>query len=209
MLFNNFCENNNNPSHYEIKIDSYKDFNEERGSPNLLFLPDKNYIFACSGFCSKSCEYSNISRKSLTTTASLNKSRENACMAYINERYIYIIGSFNLKKENKEGVYLEDIEYFDIKYVRKGWTIINYINNAGYNMALSSSGVIPISNDIFLICGGNDGKDYKDNVYKIDCFDFKKPIVEGIQSLPNKTIFTHYMFYEIQKSFFNIDITLF
>ena len=34
-------------------------------------------------------------------------------MAYVNERYIYILGGFDLT-ENKIGTYLNDIEYFDI-----------------------------------------------------------------------------------------------
>lgn len=41
-------ESDNSPTHYEIKIDPYGDFNEGRERHNSLYLPEKNYIFACS-----------------------------------------------------------------------------------------------------------------------------------------------------------------
>ena len=200
-----FFENENNPEHYDIKIDGYGDFNEGRERHNLLFLPDKNYIFACSGFYSKSCEYSKIYELSWTTISPLNKSRGNATMAYVNERYVYVLGGFNLSEGNKNGIYLSDIEYFDLNNFGKGWTTINYINNRGYNVSLTALGVIPISKSIFLICGGYDGIEYKKNVYKIDCTNHEKPTVILTQELENPTIFTHNMFSKIKNSYFNLD----
>ena len=95
----NCFENDNSPNHYEIKIDSYGDFNEGRERQNLLYLPEKNYIFACSGFYTKSCEYTNIYEGTWSTIAPLNKSRGNASLACINERYVYILGGFDLLGE--------------------------------------------------------------------------------------------------------------
>ena len=53
---------------------------------------------------------------------------------------------------------MHDFEYFDINIFSKGWTTINYINNRGYNIGLTVLGVVPISKNIFLICGGFDEK---------------------------------------------------
>ena len=72
-------------------------------------------------------------------------------------------------------------------------------------MGLTALGVIPISRNIFLICGGYDGKQYKSNVYKIDCSNHEHPEVEETQNLGNETIFTHNMFCKIRKSYFNYD----
>ena len=127
-------------------------------------------------------------------------------MAYINERYVYILGGFDLCGKNKKGDYLDDMEYFDINNFNKGWTTVKYVNNRGINMKLTALGIVPISQNIFLICGGYDGNEYKDNAYKIDCSDHENPTVEETQNLGNKTIFTHNMFCKIRKSYFNFDI---
>ena len=136
----------------------------------------------------------------------LKRNRGNASMAFINERYIYIIGGFEITKENpKEGSYLSDIEYMDINNFGKGWTTINFVNNKGYNLGLSAPGILPVTNSIFLICGGFDGKKYNDYVYKIDCHDYEKPIVEETNAISNKSIFIHNMFCKIRNSYFNFD----
>ena len=127
-------------------------------------------------------------------------------MACINERYVYILGGFDLLGGKIDEIYLNDMEYLDINDFSKGWTMINYINNNGYNMALIAPGIIPISKNIFLICGGYEGKEYKNSVYKIDGSNHEKPTIEEIECLPNKTIFNHTNFCKIQNSYFNIDI---
>ena len=66
----------------------------------------------------------------------LHKARGNASMAYVNERYVYILGGFELEEKAK-GNYLNDMEYFDINNFGKGWTMINYVNNRGYNTCLT------------------------------------------------------------------------
>ena len=127
-------------------------------------------------------------------------------MAYVNERYVYIIGGFDLCGFNRNGEYLDDIEYFDINDFNKGWTIIKFNNNMGYNMKLTALGVIPISKNIFLICGGYDGKVYKNNTYRIDFTNHEYPNIEEEEELKlGKNIFTNNAFCKIIKSYFNFD----
>ena len=133
----------------------------------------------------------------------LQKARGNAAMAYINERYIYILGGFELSKENIKGTYLNDIEYFDITNFEKGWTTINYVNNKDYNMSLTALGVIPIYKNCFLICGGYDGEDYKNNVYKINCINHEYPLIEETVPLDNKNIFIHNLFCKNKNFYYN------
>ena len=190
--------------HYEVNIMPYGGFKEARERHNLLFLPNKNFVFACSGFFSKTCEYTDIYKGEWEMITPLSKSRGNATMAYVNNQFVYILGGFDLS-DNKKGVYLNDLEYLDVNNMAKGWTTINYMNNRGYNMSLTALGVVPISKNIFLICGGYDGKEYKSNVYKIDCTNHEHPTVEETQSIGNNSIFTHNMFCKIKKSYFNFD----
>ena len=137
--------------------------------------------------------------------SSLNKIRGNASMAYINKRYIYIIGGFEIDY-NLKGNYLNDMEFFDTHNFGKGWTIIKYVNNnKNYDISLTALGVLPISNNTFLICGGYDGKEYRTNVYKVDCCNQEHPTIEEISSLGYNVIFPHNMFCKIRNTYYNFD----
>ena len=200
------CIEKDSPEKFEINVMPYGNLKEARERHNLIFLPNKNFIFACSGFLTNTCEYTDIYKGTWEMISPLKKNRGNASMACIDERYIYIIGGFEVTKENpKKGSYLSDIEYLDINNFGKGWTTINFVNNRGYNLGLSAPGILPVTNSIFLICGGFDGKGYRDNVYKIDCHDHEHPIAEETNAISNKSIFTHNMFCKIRKGYFNFD----
>ena len=197
------CMENDSPEKFELNAMPYGDLKEARERHNLLFLPNKNYVFACSGFFIKSCEYLDIYKGNWEMVSPLNQSRGNASMAYINERYIYILGGFNVDEKDKKGIYLDDIEYFDVNNFGKGWTTIKLINNRGFNMAISAFGVIPLTKNIILICGGFDGNEYKGDVYKVDCTNHEQPTVEKTHEIGDKAIFTHNMFCKIRKGYFN------
>ena len=192
-------------ANYSISVTPYGDFKEARERHNLIYLPNKNYVFACGGFYSKSCEYTDVYRGNWELLKPMNKSRGNASMAYVNDRFIYIMGGFELGKDLPKGNYLNDIEMFDINNFGNGWRLMNFSNPHGYNMALTALGVVPISKTLFLICGGYDGREYKNNCYKVDCTNYNSPLVEETEGLQNTTIFTHNMFCKIRKSYFNFD----
>ena len=126
-------------------------------------------------------------------------------MSYVNDRFIYIMGGFELKYNDPNGCYLNDIEYFDINNFENGWKLINFENPHKFNLYLSAFGVVPISKSIFLICGGFDGKEYKNNVYTVDCTNYQCPLIEEKIININSTIFTHNNFCQINKCFFNFD----
>jgi hypothetical protein len=193
-----------NPN-YSVNVTAYGDFKEGRERHNLLYCPNKNFVFACGGFYSKSCEYTDVYRGNWELISPMNKSRGNASMAYVNDRFIYIMGGFELSSDIPKGNYLNDLEYFDINNFGNGWRIINFANPHGFNMSLTALGVVPINKNIFLICGGYDGREYKKDVYKVDCSNYTCPLVEQTQELNNATIFTNNMFCKIRKSYFNFD----
>ena len=193
-----------NPN-YSVNVTAYGDFKEGRERHNLIYCPNKNFVFACGGFYSKSCEYTDVYRGNWELISPMNKSRGNASMAYVNDRFIYIMGGFELSSDIPKGNYLNDLEYFDINNFGNGWRIINFANPHGFNMSLTALGVVPINKNIFLICGGYDGREYKKDVYKVDCSNYTCPLVEQTQELNNATIFTNNMFCKIRKSYFNFD----
>ena len=199
-------ETNNDLNNYEITINSYKDLKEKRERHSIIYLPDKNFVFVCSGYLTQSCEYTDITRGSWKKIKSLNKIRINASMAYINERYIYIFCGSDLEGEKSKVDYLNDLEYFDINNFENGWTIINFKNENIYNLSMGAFGVIPVSENEFLICGGYDGKNWKNNTYRINCSDYKNPIIEEISVL-NNAIFIHNLFCKIGDAYFNFDFS--
>ena len=190
---------------YGVNVSPYGDLKEGRERHNLIYLPNKNFVFAVGGFYSKSCEYSDVYRGDWQLVAPLNKARGNASMAYVNDRFIYIIGGFELRTDAPKGNYLSDLEVFDINNFGNGWKLVNFNNPHGFKLSLTALGVVPISKSIFLICGGYDGSEYKNNSYKVDFSNYLSPLVEETQSLNNPTIFTHNMFCKIRKSYFNFD----
>ena len=189
---------------YEINITSYGDLKEKRGNHNIIYLPDKNWVFVCSGYLTKSCEYTDILKKNCEEIKPLNKIRFNASMAYINKRYVYIF--FGSLEENEKSIYLNDMEYFDLNNFEKGWTTLNYINDKEYELSLCAVGVIPVSKNEFLICGGYDGNKYKSKTYKINCNDHEHPIIEDI-NINNAAIFIHNLFCKIGDAYFNFDLS--
>ena len=200
-------EDSSNKPKYCVNVSPYGDLKEARERHNLLYVPNKNFVFACGGFYSQSCEYTDVFKGNWDKILPLNKSRGNASMAYVNERFIYILGGFELRPGAQEGYYLNDLEIFDLNNFGNGWKLINFNNPHGYNMSLTALGVVPLTPNAFLVCGGFDGgKGYKNNVYKIDCTNPFSPLVEEKnQILNNPTIFTHNMFCKIRKSLFNFN----
>ena len=180
----------------KLKINSYGNLKEARERHNIIYLPNKNYVFVCSGVLTRTCEYTDLSKGVWEEIKQLNKIRLSASMAYINERYIYIFCGCYFDSENKKDYFLNDLEYFDINNFEKGWTSINFINEKRYNLSICAFGVVPISNNKFLICGGFDGKICKNETYKIDCNDYEHPTVEEL-NIKNNSIYIHNLFCKI------------
>ena len=191
---------------YEININSYGNLKEKRERHSIIYLPSKNYVFICSGFSTKTCEYTDLSKGVWEEIKPLNNERVDASMAFINERFVYIFcGSF-LENENAQLDYLNDMEYFDINNFDKGWTNVKFMNDKKYRLSLGALGVLPVDKNIFLIYGGCYGKKYNNRTYKVDCKDYEHPTIEDINININKpSIFKHNLFCKIGETYFNFD----
>ena len=196
----------NNEEEYEIKIKPFGKMKNARERHNIIYLPDKKIILVCSGFYNKGSEYTEINNVEWKNIGEMNEERGNATIAYINQRYIFVIGGFKVL-ENKigknNGFYHGNYEYLDFNNLNNGWTQREFTN---ISIQMSVMGVIHINNNELILCGGFDGQQ-KRNVYKLNCSDVNSVNVEIMDiTLPKNCIFVHNNFIQIQNDFYNLDL---
>ena len=190
---------------YELNILSYGRMKEGRERHNIVFLPDRNTVLVCSGFFNKGSEYSDINSGEWKSAGMLNDTRGNATIAYVNNRFVYVIGGYKINERQHAGIYHGNCEYLDFNNVSKGWKMINFANN---NLKLSAMGVIPLDDQYFLLCGGFDGSTYRKEVYKVDVNDQDNPKLDKLNiSLPGNYIFLHNGFLKIGDTAYNLELT--
>ena len=188
---------------YELSIMPYGRMIEARERHNIIYLPDKKTVLVCSGFFNKGSEYSEINMSEWKNAGEMNEVRGNATISYINNRYVYVIGGYKIL-EDKNGYYHGDCEYLDFNNLNYGWRQINFAN---MSIQLSAMGVIPVSNNHFLLCGGYDGQQYKREVYKVDCSNPNNVSIDKMNILlPGSYIFLHNTFIKIGEYYYNIEL---
>ena len=189
---------------YELSIMPYGRMLEARERHNIIYLPDKKTVLVCSGFFNKGSEYSEINNNEWKSAGEMNEVRGNATISYINNRYVYVIGGYKIL-EDKNGYYHGNCEYLDFNNLSYGWRQINFTN---MNIQLSAMGVIPISNNHFILCGGYDGQQYKREVYKVDCSNPNNVSIDKMNILlPGSYIFLHNTFIKIGDYYYNIELS--
>ena len=188
---------------YELSIMPYGRMIQARERHNIIYLPDKKTVLVCSGFFNKGSEYSEINMSEWKSAGEMNEVRGNATISYINNRYVYVIGGYKIL-EDKNGYYHGDCEYLDFNNLNYGWRQINFSN---MSIQLSAMGVIPVSNNHFLLCGGYDGQQYKREVYKVDCSNPNNVSIDKMNILlPGSYIFLHNTFIKIGEYYYNIEL---
>ena len=188
---------------YELSIMPYGRMIQARERHNIIYLPDKKTVLVCSGFFNKGSEYSEINMSEWKNAGEMNEVRGNATISYINNRYVYVIGGYKIL-EDKNGYYHGDCEYLDFNNLNYGWRQINFAN---MSIQLSAMGVIPVSNNHFLLCGGYDGQQYKREVYKVDCSNPNNVSIDKMNILlPGSYIFLHNTFIKIGEYYYNIEL---
>lgn len=192
-----------NAIQYEATVMNYGNMIEQRERHNIVFLPDKNKVIVCSGFFNSGSEVTDINSGIWKTIGKMNETRGNATIAYVNNRYIYVIGGYKILG-NKNGIYHGNAEYLDVNNLTLGWKQINFGDNMLKNSAM---GVINIDNNFLLLCGGFDGSSYKKEVYKVDMTEVDSPKIDRINlNLPSNYIFIHNTFLKIGDNFYNTEI---
>ena len=190
---------------YELNIMSYGKMREGRERHNIIYLSDRNTVLVCSGFFNQGSEYSDINTGEWKSAGNLNEVRGNATIAYINNKYVYMIGGYKINERQHGGVYHGNCEYLDFTNIMAGWKMINFANNT---LRLSAMGVIPLGDQYFLLCGGFDGNTYRKEVYKVDISEIDNPKLDKLNiTLPGNFIFLHNGFIKIGESAYNLELS--
>ena len=189
---------------YEVNVMNYGKMREGRERHNIIYLPDRNSVLVCSGFFNKGSEITDINSGEWKSTGTLNETRGNATIAYVNNRFVYVIGGYKINERQHGGMYHGNCEFLDLNNIMSGWTMINFANNT---LKLSAMGVIPLGDQYFLLCGGFDGSTYRKEVYKVDASDIRNPKIDQMNlTLPGNYIFLHNGFVKIGDTAYNLEL---
>ena len=198
------------------QIYNYKSMIHERERHNLLYIPNKNFIIAASGFFSNSVEITDLQNGIWSIMPSLNETRANATMCCINNKYVYIIGGY--KAIDKQGMYLNNAEFIDIENLTCSnnisifnnlfWQIIDF-DILGYKLCYSAMGVIKLSEEKIILCGGLEIK-YEDQCSEIE-FNSITGVINNIKlrtsKLPANFIFLNNAFCRHENYLVNYELT--
>ncbi len=188
----------------EISIMPYSNMIHERERHNIIYIKDRNYIVVCSGFFNDFAEFSDLSTQKWFGLPKMNKVRANATMAYVSNRFVYCIGGYHVKEKKQAGVYLNSCEFLDLDQQDDGWRTVEF-EGSGHTIKNCAMGVVPISLNSVLLCGGYDGNTYKNEVYKLKFDEDQVSIEKKGENLPGTVIFLHSQFARLNKFAYNFD----
>jgi hypothetical protein len=193
-------------SNSKVIIQKYPKLNTKRERHNILYMKDRMTILVCGGFYTKSTEVS-IENTIWKTQAPMKHERGNATMLYLNQKFVYCIGGYEMLKESKTGAYLSSCEYLDMDSPDSSWTLIN-LENLVSNFKLCAMGAINLGKSEFLLVGGYDGSRYLNECHEV-VFDKEKPQKISHRekiTLPKGTIFNVSEFFRLDDKFYNFDL---
>ena len=143
---------------------------------SLIFVPPQ-YLYCISGSGIAKCEKYDMMAKRWSEVPELNFHRQNACLFYHNEQYLYTFGGLCWDDQVLDFVFVETVERLDIGFgpTEEGlkWDIVPTLKaNDAVNISKSVMTVVPISSNKILLIGGM----FKDTTYsdEIILFDFEK-----------------------------------
>jgi hypothetical protein len=190
---------------YDISIIQYGNMIESRERHNIINLPDRNMVLVCSGFFNKNVEMTDLNVGTWTQFAPLNEIRANATIAYINKKFVFILGGFKIN-DKQQGEYQNSYEVLNLDKKGDGWKLFSF-DQFG-SIKLSAMGVINVNENTLLLCGGYDGAQYKTDVYKMEVDNQAVKKYEKVTNLPSNLIFIHNGFMRIDDFGYNYDLNM-
>ncbi len=148
----------------EIIIDDFPSMNTKMSSHNIIFLEDRKLVFVCGG---KTGHYAEIIDPFepivWSQSAVMNINRIDASLAYVNQKYIFCFGGENTKQS------YNTYEYLDLDNMNYKWIIkeLSY----QHQLKASYSGIITLSKNKFLLCGGSIDPNFSNEVQFIEVND--------------------------------------
>jgi hypothetical protein len=133
-----------NDNNGKVIIEDMPPMSSSRILHNMLYIPKIDIVFVCGGKNNKTAEFINLPLKEWSTVKDMTKARQNACLALINEKYIYCISGF----ESESEAYLNSCEYYDLdSYERDpAWVLIDF-DKMKLVYRMSTPGIIQLSDD--------------------------------------------------------------
>jgi len=220
--------NSESSDNNSLQIEEYSQMNESRNRHNIIYLIDKNIVLVCSSLTNslvfsaeilkldKSDNYDKSdsavdkNKQKWQKIKSMNESRGNATLVYVNNQYLYCFGGFNKKKKN-----LDSIEVIDTNTFSK-WILVTLncdgLNTQPLKYLNCCMGVINLNNTEILLCGGYKD-DHSDRIYKIKFDKVLKPdLMEYKKCIPfieksNNSLFSSQSFIKIdEENFVNFSL---
>jgi len=173
----------------DIIINDFPSMNTKMSSHNIIFLEDRKLVFVCGGNTGHYAEIIDPFEPIVwSQSAIMNINRIDATLAYVNQKYIFCFGGENMKQK------YNTLEYLDISNMNSKWII----KDLPYQVQLkaSYSGLITLSNNKFLLCGGSIDPNFTNEVFFIEVKDNLDVDVKKNQSKLNEngSIFFHNSF---------------
>jgi hypothetical protein len=190
---------------YDISIIPYANMIEARERHNMISLHDRNMILVCSGFFNKNVEITDLNVGTWSKIAQLSDTRANATIAYINRKNVLIFGGFKIN-DKQVGEYQNSYEVLNMDQIDAGWKLVNF--DTFGSIKLSAMGVINLSDNSLLLCGGYDGSQYKTEVNRIEFDDVMVKKYEKVNNLPSNLIFIHNSFVRVDECAYNFDLNM-
>lgn len=188
-------------------ISNFPSMKESRERHNIIYLEDKNKVLVCSGFFKCTVEIADLNLQSWSSLPNLKEARANSTMAYIDNRFVYLIGGYKSKYNSKDGEYLNSVEIMDMQHCKNGWKVIE-LGYYNYKLGLCSMGIITLNTDRIIACGGFDGLSYSNKGHEIEidtCDGGIKSIKESTFQLPYPQLFSSNQFLRVGNQLFNVD----
>ena len=185
----------------KVTIDEFAPMIIKRFSHNIIFIPDRELVFVCGGKNIIESELVNLSIKMWSQAPNLKQSRANACLAYINRKYIYCISGYDNNN------YLNSCEYFDLDSYNKEWVLILF-DSIQIEYRISAPGIIHLGDNKVLLCGGLVNDVYTDKIYELSVNEKNVPkiILQQLKIPDTCTIFIHNSFCRNDSLFHNYDV---
>ena len=194
-----------NDGQYEVNIINYANMTSTRERHNIINLFDRKEILTCSGFFNNTAEITNLDHGTWKPLPNMNTVRANATIAYVNKKNVFVFGGFRIN-EKQVGEYQNSCEVLNLDDTKTGWKLIK-MDSHKLHMRVSAMGVINISPNSLLLCGGFDGSTYKSEVYRVDLKDTEIINYDRTNMvLPGNLIFIHNNFVRMGDVAFNYDL---
>ena len=149
-----------NRDHKEIKIIKISSTIFEHHSHSLLYLQKFNIIVLCSGHKQRKCEVLSLengtNEKIWEQLHSLRKPRENAISLLFNEKYIFLVGGFDLNGEINNDYDVLNYELYNNSKYQCFWKTFK-LSNDNFLLQQKGCGIIydNDNNNIYIIGGYN------------------------------------------------------